>query len=436
VRSPFVTLQLLEFSGRAEEAEKPMKSYPVIRNLVRSLVVRSLSLAAGVCLAACGSNNGTLFDEESAMDGVADEPPADPPSNAEPPSMPPVDEPPVDNLPSDTPASNEQPADDDLPLTGGLPMPPVNGPPGPGPDTTEEPPTPEPEGPVIVTVSPADGAVGVDNGQNIVIEFSAPMDREATESAYQSESVPSGSVSFVWNDAGTQLTIVPDAPLAYPVGDDPVQVPTRRVSFFISASATDLEGRSLAAPFESSFALLRQVEFTLFALQDRDLSGSFRSNDTYGAGQCARAQINMCVGDVRVGGGNEQYKGFISFELSDLPEAAQSVSAELTLEITGLSGNPFGGLGGLVLEHASFDVIGSAAFSAQALDELGMIANAGGTGTIVSADVASAFMADRSERAMTQYRFRFQDDTDGDNTSDAIVSAWDTQTIDVSYLIP
>jgi hypothetical protein len=37
---------------------------------------------------------------------------------------------------------------------------------------------------------------------------------------------------------------------------------------------------------------------------------------------------------------------------------------------------------------------------------------------------------------MTQYRLSFEDNTDGDNTSDAIVSAWDTQTIDVSYLIP
>jgi hypothetical protein len=144
----------------------------------------------------------------------------------------------------------------------------------------------------------------------------------------------------------------------------------------------------------------------------------------------------MCVGDVRVGNANAQYKGFISFELAELPEAAQSVSAELTLEITGMSGNPFGNLGGLVLEHASFDAIGSEAFSAQALDEMGLIANAGGTGTIVSADVAIAFMADRSERAMTQYRLSFEDNTDGDNTSDAIVSAWDTQTIDISYLIP
>jgi hypothetical protein len=411
-----------------------MKSYRVVRSLS--------GLAVGVCLAAC-SNNGTLFDEPSAMsgpamspadigdedmDGEAAEPPAAPAPDVEPPEAP------VTTSPDDAPPS-EQPNDGDLPLTGGFPMPPVGGMPNP-PETMEEPTAPEPEAPVVVSVSPADGAVGVDNGQNIVITFSVPMDREATQGAYQSESVPSSSVSFVWNDAGTELTIVPAAPLAYPVGDDPAQVPARRVSFFISASALDLEGRSLSVPFESSFSLLRRVELTLFALQNRDLSGSFRSNDTYGAGQCARGEINMCVGDVRVGNANAQYKGFISFELAELPEAAQSVSAELTLEITGMSGNPFGNLGGLVLEHASFDAIGSEAFSAQALDEMGLIANAGGTGTIVSADVASAFMADRSERAMTQYRLSFEDNTDGDNTSDAIVSAWDTQTIDVSYLIP
>jgi hypothetical protein len=402
-----------------------MKSYPVVRMMS--------VLAAGACLAAC-SSNGALFDRVPGMDAAAGEPAApasnDPMENTSPEAMPPEDAPLVTSPPGDEP-SNEQPRDDDLPLTGGFPTPPIND----VPDPMEEP-APEPEGPVVVAVSPADGALGVDNAQNIVITFSEPMDREATEAAYQSESIPSSSVSFVWNDAGTELTIVADAPLAYPVGNDPAQLSARRVSFFISASARDVEGRSLPAPFESSFSLLRQVEFTIFALQDRDLSGSFRSNDTYGGGQCARDQINMCVGDVRVGNGSEQYKGFISFELSELPEAAQSVSAELTLEITGMSGNPFGGLGGLVLEHASFDAIGSDAFSAQALDEMGLIANAGGTGTILSADVAAAFMADRGERAMTQYRLRFQDETDGDNTSDAILSAWDTQTIDVSYLIP
>jgi len=406
-----------------------MKSYPV---------VRSLSGLAGVCLAACSSvactaSNGALFDEEpeSMM--------ADEPSELEPSSPSPSETPAPDDATTNAPvgtgsaSSEETPSDDDLPLTGGFPTSPVNGKPEPA---VSGPAAPEPDGPVVVTVSPSDGAVGVGNDENIVIVFSAPMDREATEAAYQSESIPSSSVSFVWNDAGTELTIVPDAPLAYPAGEDPSEVPARRVSFFISASATDLEGRGLPSAFEASFSLLRRVSFSLFALQDRNLSGSFRSNDTYGNGECARGEINMCVGDQRVNGNNEQYKGFISFELTELPEEARSVEAELTLEITGMSGNPFGGLGGLVLEHASFDVIGSEAFGAEALEEMGLIAEGGGTGTIVSADVASAFMADRRERTMTQYRLRFEDDTDGDNNADAIRSAWDTQTIAVSYLIP
>lgn len=410
-----------------------MKSYPVVRMVSR--------LAAGVCLMACSSSNGTLFEDMTAdTEDPSEAPPADPTPGAEPP----LDTPPVTSMPGAEPSS-ETPSDADLPLTGGFPTPPVSEVPE-APDSTEPPdmtaeeeeapPTPEPAGPVVVSVSPPDGATGVDNGQNIVIVFSSSMDREATEAAYQSEAIPSSGVSFVWNDESTELTIVPDAPLAYPVGDDPAQVPARRVSFFVSASATDAEGRSLPAPFESSFSLLRRVEATFFALQDRDLSGSFRSNDTYGAGACARAQINMCVGDVRVNGANTQSRGFISFGLPELPEAAQSVSAELTLEITGTSGNPFGGLGGLVLEHASFASIGAEAFSAQALDVMGLIANAGGTGSLLSADVAAAFLADHAERSMTQYRLRFQDATDGDNTSDAIVSAWDTQRLDVSYLVP
>jgi hypothetical protein len=293
-----------------------------------------------------------------------------------------------------------------------------------------------PSGPTVLSVSPADGAVGVESDARIVVRFSAPMDRLATQAAYQSEIVPSGSVTFAWNEASTELTVIPDAPLSYSRGNDPELVEARRVSFFISASAADAAGNHLAQPYEFSFALLRQIELTLFAVQDRDLSGSFRSNDTYGGGQCARDQVNMCVGDVRVARDSEQYKGFISFELVDVPDAVQEFSALLSLEITGMAGNPFGGLGGLVLEHATFEAIGADAFSADALDEVGLIAVDGDAGTIVNADVSAAFMADQLERGLTQYRLRFEDETDGDNTSDTVLSAWDTQTLDVTYLLP
>lgn len=383
-------------------------------------VVSLSRLAAIVWLCACSSSNGELFDPlAAAREGALQPAPSGTTSGA-----------PSTGAPSEggmTPVAPEAP-ESSLPFLANVLERAPLAPSAPAPVP--------PAGPVILSVSPADGAIGVENDASIVIRFSVPMDRLATQAAYQSESVPSGSVTFSWNDASTELTVSPDAPLSYSTGDDPELVEARRVSFFISASAADADGNHLTQPHEFSFALLRQIELTLFAVQDRDLSGSFRSNDTYGGGQCARDEINMCVGDVRVNGESEQYKGFISFELVDVPEAAQGLSALLSLEITAMAGNPFGGLGGLVLEHAAFDAVGIDAFSSEALGDVGLIAIAGETGTIVNADVSTAFMADELERALTQYRLRFEDATDDDTNSDTLLSAWDTQTLDVSYLLP
>jgi hypothetical protein len=373
---------------------------------------------------ACGGN-GALFDELPPVErGAAVLPDAVPAMNE--PSPAPVT--PEEEMRTDL---SELVSEDGLPLVGNVPGP-VTMDPTPVPDPPEEPAVSE--GPAIISVTPEDGASGVSNDANIVIRFSEPMDQQATEAAYQSESLPSDSVSFIWNEDGTELTIVPDQLLEYATGAVPDEVEARRVTFFVSASATDVEGRRLGQPYEGSFSLLRQIEFTLFAVQDRDLSGSFRSNDTYGAGDCARGQINMCVGDVRVAGQSEQYRGFISFELLPVPDEAVDVSALLSLQIADTSGNPFGNLGDLMLEHASFDEIGPDAFSADALDDLGAIAEPGGA--ILSADVTSAVIADHLERDVTQYRLRFEDETDGDGLSDTMISAWDTQTIDVSYLLP
>jgi Bacterial Ig-like domain len=416
---------LLNLGARAEQAEKPMKIYPV---------ARWSRLAVLVSLSAC-SGNGTLFDEsEESADNPAGKPSADDSAASVAQAASP------DAAMSRAPAApvsggsavTEAGAEGGLPFVGSVPGHVEAGPP---PPTVSEPPAVA-ERPAILSVSPKNGAVGVASDANIVIVFSEPMDHAVTEAAYQSESLPSGSVSFLWNDDSTELTVVPDAPLAYPTGSDPAEVEARRVSFFVSSSAADAEGRRLAEPYESSFSLLRQIELSLLAVQDRDLSGSFRSNDSYGGGACARGQINMCVGDQRVNGENEQYKGFISFELVDVPVEAQGLSAMLSMQITAMSGNPFGGLGGLVLEHASFDVIDIDAFEEDALDEIGLIADAGRAGATVSADVSAAFSADRLERALSQYRLRFEDATDGDATADTLLSAWDTQTLDVSYLLP
>jgi hypothetical protein len=390
----------------------------------RNPVVRNLVIAAGwLCLVACGSRNENLFGEQL------------PPPVGE--SMPSDDSVVTDAVSEPEPVLMESPpgmtemAKTDLPLTGETQTPPTV--------SLTKPPPPaqqEEQGPRIVSVSPADGARGVANDVHIVITFDVPMDQAQTEAAYQSEGIPSSAVSFSWNDEGTQLTITPNDPLDYPTGTNPAAVESRPINIFLSASARDQEGNHLAAPAEFSFALLRQINLSIPVEQDRDLTGNWRSNDTYGQGDCARNQDTVCVGDS--GNGGVQYKGFMSFDLSDLPTGmTQLSSARLNFQITQRTGNPFNGLGDLLLDHAAFEAIGPDAFEADPLSTVGALAGSGNAGTVIQADVREALALDvSSSRARSQFRLEFEQVTNDNGNQDTLVSVWDTQRIDVSYLIP
>jgi len=396
-----------------------MQRKPVVRNLVTT--------AGWLCLAACGSPNEKLFDGPVPAAPVVQEPVSMESV------MEPVAEPPP--VVMESPPSTET-TGGNLPLTSEMQTPPST-PVTPVTPVTQPPPPVQqvPEGPRIVSVSPADGARGVSNDVHIVITFNVPMDQAQTEAAYQSEGIPSSEVTFSWNEQGTQLTITPDAPLVYPTGTDPEDVESRPINFFLSASARDQDGIHLAAPQEFSFALLRQINVSLPAQQNRDLTGNWRSNDTYGQGDCARNQDTVCVGDS--GAGGIQYKGFMSFELDSLPTTmVQLNSARLNFQITQRPGNPFNGLGALFLEHAAFEAIGPDAFQADPLATVGTLAGAGNTGTVIQADVRAALSTDMSTRARSQFRLEFAEVTNENGNQDTLISAWDTQRIDVSYLIP
>lgn len=385
-----------------------MQRKPVVRNLAIT--------AAWLSLLACGTENADLF---SGVITASVEPPAP----NDPASGPPVAEaPPVMSEP--LPSFGES-------MTGGVVLsPPVM------PEKPSVTPPPEPPAsPRVLAISPENGARGVSNDVSIVLTFDVPMSQEQTQAAYQSEGIPSGDVTFSWNDEGTQLTITPNEPLAYPTGGDPDAVESEPISFFISTSAADLDGQRLAAPVEFSFALLRQINVTLPAQQNRDLTGSWRSNDTYGQGDCARNQDTICVGDT--GNSGDQYKGFISFDVSELPGSVTRLAdARLSFQITQRPGNPFNGLGPLFLDHAAFEAIGPGAFQADPLAALGEIATSGAAGTVLQVDVTEALAQDLGARNLSQFRLQFEQTTDDDGNADTLISAWDTQRIDVSYLIP
>lgn len=381
----------------------------------RKPVVRSLATtAAWLCLVACGSENADLF--AGVVIAAAEEPAPEAPATG----VPVVEQPPAMSA---TPPSLNESMNGEVTLSPPVP-PPATLPPEPAP----------PASPRILSISPENGARGVSNDVSIVITFDVPMSQERTQAAYQSEGIPSSDVSFSWNDEGTELTITPNEPLAYPTGSDPDAVESQPISFFLSTLAEDLDGERLEVPAESSFALLRQINLTLPAQQNRDLTGSWRSNDTYGQGDCARNQDTICVGDT--GNGGDQYKGFMSFDVSELPGDITRLAARLNFQITQRPGNPFNGLGALFLDHAAFEVIGPEAFQADPLAPMGEIATSGAAGTVLQVDVAEALAQDIGTRSLSQFRLEFEQTTDDDGNADTLISVWDTQSIDVSYLIP
>ena len=112
--------------------------------------------------------------------------------------------------------------------------------------------------PTIVSVTPANNATGVRADTNIVITFSEPMERVATQAAYQSTDLPSGAVAFSWNAESTVLTINPSTDLAYATGGN-LSVAARAFALSVTTTAEDDAGNRLASDFNWSFRTLRRI---------------------------------------------------------------------------------------------------------------------------------------------------------------------------------
>lgn len=293
--------------------------------------------------------------------------------------------------------------------------------------------TPDPNGaaPTVVSVTPANGARGVLPDAELVFTFSTPMDTSSVEAAYASSDLPSASVTFAWSGGDTVLYVRPSTPLVVATGTDPALVAAAGYAVDFTSQARDKAGNALVAA-HVGFTVVRSITQQLDAAQDRDLTGNWRTDGTYGINYCERVDTTVCMGD-----GSSTYKAFITFELSRVPgDLVSLASAQLNATVLDLFGAPFSGLGALELEHAEFSSIGDEAFAAPPLAAPRTLSTGAAAGDQLSADVLAEVQADWGVRARSQFRLYFAADTNSDSVADQVVCDWTSVHLTLNYLAP
>lgn len=288
--------------------------------------------------------------------------------------------------------------------------------------------------PTVLSSTPADRARGVASDARIEISFSEPMDTRATEAAYASRDLPAREVDFSWRDDDSVLSIEPKRPFSVASGTNLAQLDAREYSIQLSMGATDRAGNPLA-PFDMTFAVVRELTQVITASVDRKLSGNWRSDDSFGVEVCEEADATICVGDSNAAG-SPTYRGFVSFDLSSLPADRVAIDgASLSLLVAASYNIPFLALGPLRLEHVRFDTIGTPSFEQDATAALGTLASRGDVGDTLTADVSTAVQADAGER-LTQFRLRFERDRIEDGLPNVVMFDLADTRLSVTSLLP
>jgi hypothetical protein len=259
------------------------------------------------------------------------------------------------------------------------------------------------------------------------------MNRASVEAAYGSSDLPASEVSFTWSAADTVLHIRPYSALRSSSGSDPADVPAVRYALGIGAGAQDAQGHALQ-PKQLSFSIARSITRVLHVVENRDLTGNWRSDSVYGLADCERIDTTVCMGDSPAG--DAVYHGFMTFDLSSVPAQLIEVSAaQLSWTATTIYGSPFA-LGTLEVDHVVFDALGDAAFAAQALPEHESLTGPVPAGSVLTVDERAAVRADWGVRARSQYRLAFATGTDGDGMPDQLVSDWSSAQLALTYWLP
>jgi len=284
---------------------------------------------------------------------------------------------------------------------------------------------PDTTAPLVVSSTPGTNATGIAADAKVMVTFSEPMDPASVEAAYGSAQLPLDKVSFVWNSELTELTISPDAPLAYAdgVGTDPAAVSPLTYAITIGTGAADLAGNQLAAPMELSFATKRR------------LVGTFSTDPALTKGlldASVLAGVSLFIGDSATG---KRYHSYVTFDIAPLPAGSMVEGAQFGGTQTAPYGVPYT-LGGVVAQHLTYSTMDNVG-AVQALSVPGLLSS-NGMAEAKALDVTAQLKDDVMNRAArgdrSQFRLQIDTATNDDAVADTAVFTKNTFKLHVTYV--
>lgn len=280
--------------------------------------------------------------------------------------------------------------------------------------------------PAVVSTTPANGALGVEADETIVVRFSEPMDTASVEAAYASTDLPSGSVQMSWNAAKDELEIVPAEPFDLAFGD--AATPPKTYSVAIGAGARSAAGVELGDALVLSFSTLRRVmteEPAVASLTGRATSVGTTSVNYLGAGDFV---------------GNTSAVSVATFSIASLPAGVRLDSAYVVATELSVTGSPDTDLGALRGEHVFFTDFDASVYSAPVLDSLPNTSaseRSKGPPYLRVVDVTGFVLDDLANREarsdLTQVRLRYPTATDSDAATDLL--AFEVASLRIRYIV-
>ncbi|WP_456414732.1 Ig-like domain-containing protein [Oceanithermus profundus] len=207
-------------------------------------------------------------------------------------------------------------------------------------------PPPDTTPPELLSAFPGDGYRGFQAGEQIVLEFSEPMDTASVEAAFvlTRDGATAWPVTYAWEDGGRRVRIQPNPPLPYsPNSDDETFL------WKLADTAKDPAGNPLPRSHQARFTTLRTLTTRLPA---EAIDGmTFAPPGTVELSNSTATYA--WVGDRDTG---KCAYAFFSFDPGALPADLVSLKdAALVVYASGAAGTPYADLGGaLELDHVDY----------------------------------------------------------------------------------